>query len=157
CYMFQHRTMKRPLDGNQVAALEDVRLPISTMLFTQGVPSDSPQEFHVDATWIYGQTPQMQDTSVRVVQCRSLKALRLLQVTSPLTYPGCGSQAWAGPLGAAVARHLDGVYCNGIVVLLAPDHLVIVDDDKQEGLRQQLISDMFTQRSIDARWTDFRP
>lgn len=110
-------------------------------------------------------------------------------------------KAWAGPLGAAVARHLDGVYCNGIVVLLAPDHLVIVDvpravetetvpedsvrktdckhtnandcllhmssgevvsvihvcglsqDDKQEGLRQQLISDMFTQRSIDARWT----
>eukprot|EP00913_Durusdinium_trenchii_P012270 g11521.t1 len=43
-------------------------------------------------------------------------------------------KAWAGPLGAAVARHLDGVYCNGIVVLLAPDHLVIVDDDKQEDL-----------------------
>lgn len=48
----------------------------------------------------------------------------------------------------AEARGVDGVLCDSVVLLLAPDSLVVVDDDKREGLTQQLISDMFIKMSL---------
>ena len=54
---------------------------------------------------------------------------RLLQLSWPLAAP------LADQLCLAAARHLDGVLCNGVIVLLAPNdlvNLVVVDASRAE-------------------------
>ena len=41
------------------------------------------------------------------------------------------------------------LFPGGALTLLAP-RLAVVDDDKQDGVMQQLISDMFTKMSLKA-------
>ncbi|CAJ1451063.1 unnamed protein product [Effrenium voratum] len=139
--------MKRGADD---VPWEELRLPMSTMLFGQACSGEEIQEFHTCSSCALGL--QMQDARPRMVQCKLLKALRLLRC--PGAEPHCshsaeGEAGQAEALGLAERRGLDGLLLgNGRVVLLAPESLVLVDDDKREGLTQQLITDMFTKMSL---------
>mmetsp|Transcript_35621 Transcript_35621/g.57290 ORF Transcript_35621/g.57290 Transcript_35621/m.57290 type:complete len:138 (-) Transcript_35621:173-586(-) len=134
--------MKRPL-SNGAEAWEEVRLPISAMLYSEALlGGDAIQEFYISPNCIYSAC-KMQDRHPRVAQYKLLKALRLIQVGLP-------SARWTSHdlLSMAEARGVDGVLCDSVVLLLAPDSLAVVDDDKREGLTQQLISDMFIKMSL---------
>ncbi|CAL1163760.1 unnamed protein product [Cladocopium goreaui] len=136
--------MKRPL-SNGAEAWEEVRLPISAMLYSDGSVEHRHQtdvEFYISPNSIYS-TCEMQDRHPRVAQYKLLKALRLIQVGLP-----CARWTSQDLLSMAEARGVDGVLCDSVVLLLAPDSLVVVDDDKREGLTQQLISDMFIKMSL---------
>lgn len=92
----------------------------------------------------------------RVVQWKARAQLRLLQVAARLP-GGAATQGAAAQepteemLAEADSRALDGVHVAslGQVVLLRPrDHVALIDDDKQAGLSQQLLTDMFTRMSL---------
>ncbi|OLQ06293.1 hypothetical protein AK812_SmicGene10410 [Symbiodinium microadriaticum] len=144
--------------GNS-GAWEEVRLPVSTMLYSQAWPicddsvDEDEQEFHLCAACIRRSSQEMEDRPAsRIVQSKLEKSLRLLKAPGAAVTHRCErSESGSTPsasreelLEAAAARGLDGVlFPGGALALLAP-RLAVVDDDKQEGVMQQLISDMFT-------------
>eukprot|EP00434_Breviolum_minutum_P045043 symbB.v1.2.040304.t1/scaffold7134.1/size13104/1 len=138
--------MKRPL-SNGSDTWEEVRLPLSAMLYSEARDDvsggeDEIQVFYLSVNCMH-RAPK-QERNVRIVQYKLLKSLRLLQVGTQ-----SGATFALEELRAmAEARAVDGVLCNGMMVLLALDSLVTVDEDKQEGLTQQLISDMFLKMTL---------
>ena len=150
--------------GNS-GAWEEVRLPVSTMLYSQAWPicddsvDEDEQEFHLCAACIRRSSQEMEDRPAsRIVQSKLEKSLRLLKAPGAAVTHRCErSESGSTPsasreelLEAAAARGLDGVlFPGGALALLAP-RLAVVDDDKQEGVMQQLISDMFTKMSLKA-------
>ena len=123
--------MKRRLADGLENAMEEIRLPASTMLFSQAWPGDGLQEF------------QVRPGAGRWLQCRSVRALRLLRV------PERGLSA-EELHEACAARAADGVALGDRLQLLAPELLVVVDDDKRQGLQQQLITDVFLKMGLRA-------
>merc|ERR1712151_436691 len=87
----------------------------------------------------------------RLLQVKPRKALRLLRVdASDASIDSAGSSSLnllpKGLLEEADGRGLDGLMLMqlGIVVLLRPaEQVVLIDDDKRTGLRQELLTDMF--------------
>lgn len=75
-------------------------------------------------------------------QCRSLKSLRLLRVAPEL---GLSAEELRA---ACAAQGADGVALGDRLQLLAPELLVVVDDDKRQGLTQQLITDVFLKMAL---------
>ncbi|CAE7382337.1 unnamed protein product [Symbiodinium necroappetens] len=139
--------MKRSCDAGD---WEEVRLPVSTMLYSQAWPvcddsaDDDEQDFHLSAASVRRSSLAMEEDQKtgRVVQSKLDKSLRLLKAES--------EKNRSELLGAAASRGLDGVlFPGGALTLLAP-RLAVVDDDKQDGVMQQLISDMFTKMSLKA-------
>ena len=150
---------------------EEVRLPVSTMLYSPAWPicddsvDEDEQEFHLCAACIRRASPEMEDRrACRIVQSKLEKSLRLLKApgaravthrcercdSGDSPQPSASSASREELLEAAAARGLDGVlFPAGALALLAP-RLAVVDDDKQEGVMQQLISDMFTKMSLKA-------
>ena len=134
-------------------------MPVSTMLYSQAWPicddsvDEDEQEFHLCAACIR--------RACRIVQSKLEKSLRLLKApgaravtercdSGDSPQPSASSASREELLEAAAARGLDGVlFPAGALALLAP-RLAVVDDDKQEGVMQQLISDMFTKMSLKA-------
>merc|ERR1712032_19096 len=91
---------------------------------------------------------------LRVVQAKPkapLRVLHVVEVAGLAKHP-----ARTELLAEADGRGLDGVFIQqspsppaGAVLLLRPqERVVLVDDDKREGVSQQLLSDMFTRMSL---------
>eukprot|EP00927_Polykrikos_kofoidii_P044715 TRINITY_DN38605_c0_g1_i1.p1 TRINITY_DN38605_c0_g1~~TRINITY_DN38605_c0_g1_i1.p1 ORF type:complete len:161 (+),score=33.65 TRINITY_DN38605_c0_g1_i1:143-625(+) len=141
---------------------EDMRLPAFTMFYsgiaTSGLPalpwesgcntgenedSDAPKEFyleHGDARSSFDEEP------FRVLQWKASSQLRLLRASE-----GCEViPSHAELLAAAEMRGMDGFLSpGGRVTLLRPaDKVRLIDDDKRDGLQQELLTDMFTRMSL---------
>mmetsp|Transcript_48221 Transcript_48221/g.76229 ORF Transcript_48221/g.76229 Transcript_48221/m.76229 type:complete len:168 (+) Transcript_48221:122-625(+) len=153
---------------NSESLLEEFRLPASTMLYRNhidqpavlkegleeneelimspekfGLRSDQPLDFFLHSCDIL-------DTSDQILQVRPKVAVQLLKVVSQ-NGVDISSDRGKAFLSEAEARSLDGLLVleSSLVVLLRPaEQVTIVDDDKKEGLSQQLLTDMFTRMSF---------
>eukprot|EP00931_Biecheleriopsis_adriatica_P116039 TRINITY_DN91756_c0_g1_i1.p1 TRINITY_DN91756_c0_g1~~TRINITY_DN91756_c0_g1_i1.p1 ORF type:complete len:165 (+),score=43.97 TRINITY_DN91756_c0_g1_i1:26-520(+) len=137
--------------------LEEIRLPASTMLYSQAFPDADalpvgPHDFHLCHACAAR-------SESRIAQCKLQKASRVLaSVSADGKADACGCNAMGEPdwslrqelLEEAEARGLDGVLLTGrCLVLLQPaEQAFLIDDDKREGLAQQLLTDMFTKMSL---------
>mmetsp|Transcript_8373 Transcript_8373/g.15401 ORF Transcript_8373/g.15401 Transcript_8373/m.15401 type:complete len:184 (+) Transcript_8373:44-595(+) len=146
------RPPPRAARANEVAQLREVRLPASTMLYTaQELDSDSREFFlhHSLARAASTNTEACSDSApARVRQVKARAALHLLHCEGA----GSGMEACQLQelLEEASARSLDGVLLASQMVLLlqSSDQTVLIDDDKQDGLSQQLLTDMFLRMSL---------
>eukprot|EP00933_Yihiella_yeosuensis_P045434 TRINITY_DN4080_c0_g1_i1.p1 TRINITY_DN4080_c0_g1~~TRINITY_DN4080_c0_g1_i1.p1 ORF type:complete len:163 (-),score=38.97 TRINITY_DN4080_c0_g1_i1:319-807(-) len=129
---------------------EEVRLPASTMLFCprEAYASESlmlpgsEEDFYLSHE--AARRANAMET-LRILQCKPQRQLRLLQGASSASTPG--RQAL---LEEAEARGLDGFLLPGerAVLLESNDQAILIDDDKKEGLTQQLLTDMFLKMSL---------
>lgn len=145
--------------------LQEIRLPASTMLFSR---SDVEQDKQVELPLLAGPGHEFSishcdarqdvasDAGPRVLQFKPQKPLRVLRIVST---SACDLPSDAVPMSAdirqellteAESRGLDGVlFSEGRVGLLHPEEqVVLIDDDKREGLAQQLLTDMFLKMSL---------
>lgn len=157
---------KRQAEARVPAAqLEDMRLPAFTMFYRATPPrllegscadsgdgkdaclEEGPAEF-------YFEDAAARESSVgepcRVLQWKASSQLRLLRAAD-----GCEAiPSLAELLAAAEARGMDGaLVAERRVVLLRPaDQVRLIDDDKRDGVKQELLTDMFMRMSL--RWND---
>merc|ERR1719401_744902 len=152
-----------------VAQHEEVRLPASTMLYRRrpcqpqgatlsengdvnnepcsspenfGLNSDHASEFSLHPCYVLDQTEL-------VLQVRPKAALRLLRVIAQNS--DLSDEHRRDLISEAEARSLDGLLVleSSIVILLRPaEQVTVVDDDKKEGINQQLLTDMFIRMSL---------
>mmetsp|Transcript_69538 Transcript_69538/g.166735 ORF Transcript_69538/g.166735 Transcript_69538/m.166735 type:complete len:184 (+) Transcript_69538:73-624(+) len=134
------------------------RLPAHTMVYcTLEGDASFPTEgtlFHLHEGVLRQQSPLP-----RVWQFKPDGFLRLLEASSSdiagpsamLGSPYGLLESMAELRSEAEARSLDGILLpSGGVCLLRPqERLLLIDDDKQEGCTQQLLSDMFSLMSIN--------
>eukprot|EP00746_Dinoflagellata_sp_MGD_P000673 gnl/MRDRNA2_/MRDRNA2_101210_c0_seq1.p1 gnl/MRDRNA2_/MRDRNA2_101210_c0~~gnl/MRDRNA2_/MRDRNA2_101210_c0_seq1.p1 ORF type:complete len:164 (+),score=32.65 gnl/MRDRNA2_/MRDRNA2_101210_c0_seq1:72-494(+) len=132
---------KRKPTSSEPVPLEEMRLPSSTMYYvsvareTESIP-DGPLEAVLDSSYL------MQTPGYRIWQLRStLQGLHFLRSTEDADVEMM--------IKEAEGRGLDGVLRGSRnAILLQPESLDLIDDDKQPGLSQELITDMFTKMSL---------
>ena len=132
---------KRKPTSGEAPLLEETRLPSSTMYYvsvardTESIP-EGPLEAVLDSSYL------MQLPGHRIWQLRStLQGLHLLRSTIDSDVEERTKEA--------EGRGLDGVLRGSRnVILLRPELLDVVDDDKRPGLNQELITDMFIKMSL---------
>mmetsp|Transcript_57994 Transcript_57994/g.152757 ORF Transcript_57994/g.152757 Transcript_57994/m.152757 type:complete len:129 (+) Transcript_57994:70-456(+) len=79
-----------------------------------------------------------------LAQWKASSQLRLLRCAD-----GAATLPYGDLVAEAEARCLDGVLLDGEVTLLQPEErALLIDDDKRDGLSQQLLTDMFTRMSM---------
>mmetsp|Transcript_75053 Transcript_75053/g.174050 ORF Transcript_75053/g.174050 Transcript_75053/m.174050 type:complete len:158 (+) Transcript_75053:89-562(+) len=143
---------RKPACGGSTAPVRtELRLPVSTMLYSEGSESSDALSTcpvllslsHAGARYSGGSGES------RVLQWKPKVQLRLLQVD----FGGAELEGLArqSALEEAAARGLDGALLPGavgVILLQASERLVLIDDDKQDGFTQQLLTDMFTRMSL---------
>ena len=138
---------------NMLRELREVRLHPSTMLYTSQEVDSEIHEFGLHHALARSLLTKNEaccgSASSRVLQMKARVALQLL------LYEG-GQNSGVPPsmqkelLEEASARSLDGILLDSQVVVLlqASDQTVLIDNDKQDGVSQQLLTDMFTRMSL---------
>mmetsp|Transcript_48534 Transcript_48534/g.123100 ORF Transcript_48534/g.123100 Transcript_48534/m.123100 type:complete len:172 (+) Transcript_48534:122-637(+) len=158
---------RRPCGDEDAAELataaspwEEVRLPASTMLFCSEAARSAGCEDDGDRDW-----PEEFSLSHAVASASCVEASRVLQwkptsqlhLVRPAAQPAREAcplepdEARRSALREAAARGADGALLAGglVVALCEPSEcLVLIDDDKKEGLSQQLLTDMFTRMNL---------
>mmetsp|Transcript_17642 Transcript_17642/g.39943 ORF Transcript_17642/g.39943 Transcript_17642/m.39943 type:complete len:147 (-) Transcript_17642:193-633(-) len=144
--------VKRKPGVAAAATFQEVRLPASTMLYSSEPANNAPdprpwpEEFALSHAGAREAGSGMGDAELRVLQWKPSSALQLLRLGDE-----SASSARQELLEEAQARGLDGTLLPGgcMVSLREPDeHLALIDDDKRDGLNQQLLTDMFTRMSL---------
>mmetsp|Transcript_108982 Transcript_108982/g.222511 ORF Transcript_108982/g.222511 Transcript_108982/m.222511 type:complete len:178 (+) Transcript_108982:52-585(+) len=161
------RRKRKPGSESAAAAAEELRLPASAMLYAAATTAPSacsassgscdaaqalspvgPEEFFLSPGDARAAAMVPDGDGCRVLQWKPHESLQLLK-----GMPGViGQPSRQDFLAEASARGLDGFFSAGspqLVVLLRPDEQVaLIDDDKRDGLKQELLTDMFTRISL---------
>merc|ERR1712039_493121 len=142
---------------------QESRLPASTMLFCAKAATnaavdkaidrdcvDYPELFRFHEAEIRDFADPMSGETLRVEQWKPSSALRLLSQQHLKLPTADVSKPTPELLAEAHARCLDGVLLPSREVMLfnPEEKICLLDEYKQEGMTQQLITDMFTRMSL---------